>query len=92
MYREFACTKPSDCAAGFECFSSSGSVFLEQHRCARSKCSFTMVVDGPFLCSRVSDCPKVIVRQQDAALKELKLAGCQRRGDDPPGVKICRYR
>ena len=92
FFELFACERPGDCVAGFDCFTSTGLELVHEYRCGHAACSYTMAIDGPFLCSELADCP-VMRRESDGGqARVLRPLSCKHESAFPPGVKVCGYR
>lgn len=88
----FACESPSGCGAGYGCFNSSGTPDFRVFHCGQVATSCTRVVDGPYLCEKLADCPPLVVGDTSTgALSTLKATGCRHDAEDPPTVKRCVY-
>jgi hypothetical protein len=89
---QFACERPRDCAAGYDCYNTSGSYSFEEYGCHQARCSVTKLFDGPFLCDSLADCP-VILRTSGPTLQVAAHApkSCRQSAEYPAGVKVCRY-
>lgn len=88
----FACERPSDCGGGYGCFSSTGVPNYQSYTCGRVETSCTRVVDSPYLCDVVANCPPLIVGDTSTgALTSVGPNGCRHDPADPPSVKRCTY-
>lgn len=88
----FACESPSDCGGGRGCFSSTGLPASPSYHCGVVATSCTRVVDGPYLCDKLADCPPLVVGDTSTgALSTLGPVGCRHEPADPPTVKRCVY-
>ncbi|MBI5534386.1 MAG: hypothetical protein HY898_16805 [Deltaproteobacteria bacterium] len=89
---EFACERPSDCGARFDCYNTTGMHGVEEYGCHQYRCSVNKLFAGPFLCDSAADCP-VIVRHSGptSSIKAYAPVRCRRSAEDPAGVKVCEY-
>jgi hypothetical protein len=90
---QYACERPSECGAGYDCYNTSGSYSFETNACHQAQCSGNKLFDGPFLCDSTADCP-ITLRAAGPAQQVTAHApvSCQHRRGDPAGVKVCEYR
>lgn len=88
----FSCESPGDCGGGYGCFSSTGIPSAPSFHCGMVATSCTRVVDGPYLCDQVADCPPLVVGDTSTgALSTLGPVGCRHDPTDPASVKRCVY-
>ena len=84
----FACQRPIDCGPGYGCFSRTGLADFAHFECGSIEHSCTRLVDFPYLCDKLRDCPPL--PRADGAVYEPKA--CSHDAADPAGVKTCVYR
>lgn len=82
----YDCQRPGDCGPGYGCYSSLGLSDFQHYHCGIIDQSCTRLVDAPYLCDRLRDCPPLV---RGDAVYEPK--SCAHDPSDPPGVKRCVY-
>jgi hypothetical protein len=88
----YSCERPSDCGKGYGCFSGTGFPYFETYSCREVETSCTRVVDSPYLCDKLADCPpRVVGDTSTAQLTTEKPISCTHDASDPPSVKRCVY-